>query len=94
MAVVAPGLAAASALLRSVLARALQRWSINVAPDGNVLGVETRHDNLYEVGGGLSWEFAPSWSINPEVLYIYDDSNILGVNYSSTEWWVTLRGDF
>ena len=57
-------------------------------------GIGTRNDNLYEVGGGLIWEFHPSWTLNPEILYIRDQSNVLAANYSSTEIWVTLRKDF
>ena len=45
-------------------------------------------------GAGLTWEFADSWSLNPEILYIYDDSNILAEEYSSTEIWFTARKDF
>ena len=59
-----------------------------------IVGIGTRNDNLYEVGGGLTWQFAPGWSLNPEVLYIRDQSNVLAVNYSSTELWITLRVDF
>jgi tetratricopeptide (TPR) repeat protein len=57
-------------------------------------GIGTRNDNLYEVGGGLTWQFLPTWSLNPEILYIRDQSNILAANYSSTEIWVTLRKEF
>jgi tetratricopeptide (TPR) repeat protein len=57
-------------------------------------GIGTRNDNLYEVGGGLTWQFLPTWSLNPEILYIRDQSNILAANYSSTEIWITLRKDF
>lgn len=57
-------------------------------------GIGTRNDNLYEVGGGLVWEFWPSWTLNPEILYIRDQSNILAANYSSTEIWIMLRKDF
>ncbi len=60
----------------------------------SLVGIGTRNDNLYEVGGGLTWQFAPSWSLNPEILYIRDQSNILSANYSSTEIWITLRKDF
>jgi tetratricopeptide (TPR) repeat protein len=67
---------------------------LNVGPADEILGIDTRNDNLYEVGGGLTWQFAPSWSLNPEILYIRDESNILAVNYSSTEIWITLRKDF
>lgn len=64
------------------------------APGDSLVGIGTRNDNLYEVGGGLSWQFAPHWSLNPEILYIRDSSNILSANYSSTEIWITLRLDF
>jgi len=57
-------------------------------------GIGTRNDNLYEVGGGLTWQFLPTWSLSPEILYIRDQSNILAANYSSTEIWITLRKDF
>jgi hypothetical protein len=64
------------------------------APGDSLVGIGTRNDNLYEVGGGLTWQFLPNWSLNPEFLYIRDQSNILSANYSSTEVWITLRVDF
>ncbi len=64
------------------------------APGDRLVGIGTRNDNLYEVGGGLTWQFLPTWSLNPEILYIRDQSNILAANYSSTEIWITLRKDF
>jgi tetratricopeptide (TPR) repeat protein len=64
------------------------------APGDSLVGIGTRNDNLYEVGGGLTWQFAPNWSLNPEILYVRDSSNILAARYSSTEIWVTLRLDF
>ncbi len=64
------------------------------AEGDRLVGIGTRNDNLYEVGGGLTWQFLPNWSLNPEILYIRDQSNILAVNYSSTEIWITLRWDF
>jgi tetratricopeptide (TPR) repeat protein len=67
---------------------------LNVGAADEVLGISTRNDNLYEVGGGLTWQFSKGWSLNPEVLYIRDQSNILAANYSSTEVWITLRKDF
>lgn len=67
---------------------------LNVDAADNLLGVGEREDDLYEAGAGLTWEFADSWSLNPEVLYIYDDSNILAEEYSSTEIWFTVRRDF
>ena len=67
---------------------------LNVDAADNILGIGEREDDLYEVGGGLTWEFAKSWSLNPEILYIYDDTNILANEYSSTEIWMTIRKDF
>jgi len=67
---------------------------LNVDAADNILGIGEREDNLYEVGGGLTWEFANSWSLNPEILYIYDDTNLLANEYSSTEIWMTIRKDF
>ncbi len=64
------------------------------AAGDSLTGIGTRNDNLYEVGGGLTWQFLPTWSLNPEILYIRDQSNILAANYSSTEIWITLRKDF
>lgn len=69
-----------------------ERYSVE--PPDEAVAVETRADDLYEVGAGLTWEFADGWSFNPEVLYIEDNSNILTVNYSSTEVWLNLRYDF
>lgn len=54
----------------------------------------TRKDNLYEVGAGLVWDFAPGWSLRPEILYIRDQSNATAFNYSSTEAWINIRTDF
>jgi hypothetical protein len=53
-----------------------------------------RKDNLYEFGGGLVWEFAKSWSLRPQILYIRDQSNAVGFNYSSTEVWINVRKGF
>ncbi len=56
--------------------------------------VGARRDNLYEVGGGLVWGFAPKWSLRPEILWIRDQSNVFVHNYSSTEVWLNLRYAF
>ena len=69
-----------------------ERYSVE--PPDDAVALETRADDLYEAGAGLTWEFADGWSFNPEVLYIEDNSNILTVNYSSTEVWLNLRYDF
>ena len=67
---------------------------LNLGAANEPLGITTRNDNLYEVGGGLTWQLAKAWSLNPEILYIRDQSNFLASNYSSTEIWITLRKDF
>jgi hypothetical protein len=67
---------------------------INYAPDYTSLGDARRSENVYEIGSGVTWEFAPGWTLNPEVLWIRDQSNILIINYSSTEVFVNLRKDF
>ena len=63
-------------------------------PGGGAAGTMTRYDNLWEAGAGLSWEFARAWTLNPEVLWVRDQSNVPAVNYSSTEIIITLRWDF
>ncbi|BDU16725.1 tetratricopeptide repeat protein [Lysobacter auxotrophicus] len=54
----------------------------------------SREDNLYEGGAGLVWSFADGWSFRPELLYIRDQSNVVALNYSSTEAWLNVRADF
>ena len=53
-----------------------------------------RKDNLYEVGAYLVWEFVPTWTLRPELLWIRDQSNSVGFNYSSTELWLNVRKTF
>lgn len=60
----------------------------------SVPGLARRNDDLLEIGGGLTWEFGRGWSLNPEIVWIRDYSNVLFVNYSSTELHLTLRKDF
>jgi tetratricopeptide (TPR) repeat protein len=54
----------------------------------------TRNDDSYELEAGLTWHFAPQWSLRPTVLYIRDSSNTFWGAYSSTETWVMLRRAF
>lgn len=64
-------------------------------PGGEQVFVNSiRNDDLVEVGGGFTWEFGQDWSVNPSVLWVRDYSNLIAVNYSSTEVHVTLRKDF
>lgn len=59
-----------------------------------VPALASRNDDLLEIGGGLTWELGRSWSLNPEIVWIRDFSNVVFVNYSSTELHLTLRKDF
>ncbi|HET9042835.1 MAG TPA: tetratricopeptide repeat protein [Burkholderiales bacterium] len=69
--------------------------AIHFHPDSLDEGVVLRRkDNLYEFGGGLVWEFARGWTFRPEILYIRDESNSVGFNYSSTEYWLNVRKAF
>jgi len=58
------------------------------------VGSYSRSDDLYELEAGLTWTFAPGWSLRPSVLWVRDDSNTLWGNYSSTEFLVTVRRSF
>jgi hypothetical protein len=58
------------------------------------LSLYTRSDDLYELEAGLTWGFAPSWSLRPQVLWLRDESNTLWGNYSSTELWMMVRRSF
>ena len=60
----------------------------------DTLAVYTRSDDLYELEAGLTWEFAPSWSLRPQVLWLRDESTSLWGNYSSTELWMMVRKSF
>jgi hypothetical protein len=54
----------------------------------------TRNDDLVEVGAGLTYELGGNWSVNGDVLWIRDYSNLIFINYSSTLLHLTLRKDF
>jgi tetratricopeptide (TPR) repeat protein len=68
--------------------------NLHFHPDVDEGVVLRRSDNLYEGGAGLVWEFAQRWSLRPELLYIRDQSNVVGLNYSSTEAWINVRRSF
>jgi hypothetical protein len=65
-----------------------------VDTDFEPIGFYTRSDDIYELGGGLTYGFAPGWSLRPEVLYLRDESNTVEGSYSSTELWLTVRKAF
>jgi hypothetical protein len=53
-----------------------------------------RTDDLYYVGAGLVWRLGSGWSVRPELLYEYEDSNLDALTYSGTEVWVNVRKRF
>lgn len=59
-----------------------------------IAGASPRNDDLYEVGGGMTWNFAPGWELNPGFLHLRDSSNVVALNYRSTEVYLALRRDF
>jgi len=50
--------------------------------------------DIYELGGGLTYELAPGWSLRPEVLYIRDEGDAPYSDYSATEFWLMVRASF
>lgn len=68
---------------------------VHFHPDALGSGASSRRrDNLYEAGAYLVWEFLPTWTLRPELLWIRDQSNVLGFNYSATEMWLNVRKAF
>ncbi len=61
---------------------------------GDPLGYLRRSDNLLDVGGGLVWEFAPTWTLRPEFLYNNDNSNVPLSRRSYFEAWLNVRKSF
>jgi tetratricopeptide (TPR) repeat protein len=53
-----------------------------------------RNDDLYYAGAGLVWQLGSGWSLRPELLYEYEDSNLDALTYSGTEIWVDIRKRF
>jgi len=67
---------------------------VHYFPDANDGEILRRRDNEYEFGASLVWQFARTWSLRPQIIYIRDQSNSVGWNYSSTEYWVNVRYAF
>ena len=64
-------------------------------PEGDELDRTLRPElDSYELGGGLTYAFAPGWSLRPEVLYLRDEGNTQFSDYSSTEIWMMVRKSF
>ena len=57
-------------------------------------GTLTPDLDIYELGGGLTYAFAPGWSLRPEVLYIRDEGDTELSDYSATEIWMMVRKSF
>ena len=55
---------------------------------------ETRHDDIFDATLGLTWRFAPAWTLRPQIAYTQDRSNIPLNKYERTEAGITLRRDF
>lgn len=53
-----------------------------------------RDDVLYDATLGLSWIFADRWSLQPQVVWIRNDSNIPSSDFDRTDYLLLLRRDF
>jgi hypothetical protein len=53
-----------------------------------------RVDTLYDLIGGVTWTFAPRWSLRPQVMYLKNKSNISLYEYKRTDISLNLRRDF
>jgi hypothetical protein len=68
---------------------------VDETPGGDLISIGAiRNDDLVEVGGGLTWELGKLWSLNADITWVRDYSNLIFINYSSTEVHATLRKDF
>jgi hypothetical protein len=57
-----------------------------------VIPIPDRNDSLYEIGGGLTWQFAPGWEAGPAILHIRESGT--DENYRATEIYLSVRRDF
>jgi hypothetical protein len=62
--------------------------------DFNIAFGNKRKDTLYDVAAGITWTFAPGWSLRPQIVYIKNDSNLAIFEYDKTEASLNLRKDF
>jgi tetratricopeptide (TPR) repeat protein len=60
----------------------------------NLLFRTTRDDDLYDIATGVSFELNPRWTLQPQLAYIRNDSNIAINEYDSVEVSLTLRRRF
>jgi tetratricopeptide (TPR) repeat protein len=66
----------------------------DASPDLDPVVPFARSDELYEIVGGMSWTFAPDWTLRPEVVWLRDQSDVAAQNYSSIEGWLSVRRSF
>jgi hypothetical protein len=62
--------------------------------DFNIGFGDRREDILYDMAAGITWTFAQSWSLRPQVVYIKNDSNLAIFEYEKTDVSINLRRDF
>ncbi|MGH8669655.1 MAG: tetratricopeptide repeat protein [Burkholderiales bacterium] len=62
--------------------------------DFNVGFGDRRKDTLYDMVAGITWTFAPGWSLRPQLIYLKNDSNLAIFEYEKTEISINLRKDF
>lgn len=62
--------------------------------DFNIAFGDRRKDTLYDMALGITWTFAPGWSLRPQLVYIKNDSNLAIFEYEKTDVSVNLRKDF
>lgn len=62
--------------------------------DFNIGFGDRRRDTLYDMAAGITWTFAPGWSLRPQVVYIKNDSNLAIFEYEKTDVSINLRKDF
>jgi hypothetical protein len=55
---------------------------------------DKRKDTLYDLVAGVTWTFAPGWSLRPQVVYLKNDSNLALFDYERTDVSLNVRKDF
>jgi hypothetical protein len=57
-----------------------------------VIPIGPRNDGLYEIGGGLTWQFARGWEAGPALLHVRETTS--DTPYRATEVYLIVRKDF
>lgn len=68
----------------------IERYRSDTGND--VIPIPESNDGLYEIGGGLTWQFAPGWEAGPSILHVRESG--AGESYRATELSLTIRKDF